>query len=122
MAGSFLLFHWEQAGGASLAEARTAAVNVFVVGELFYLFNCRSLERSMFRVGVFSNRWVTGGVLTMVGLQVLMTYAPFMQTLFRTAPLDLQAWVRIIGVGLCVYVAVGAEKWLRRRLGATRPG
>ncbi len=122
MAGSFLLFHWEQAGGASLAEARTAAVNVFVVGELFYLFNCRSLDRSMFRVGVFSNRWVTGGVLTMVGLQVLMTYAPFMQTLFRTAPLDLQAWVRIIGVGLCVYVAVGAEKWVRQRLRVTRPG
>ena len=121
MAGSFLLFHWEQAGGASLAEARTAAVNVFVVGELFYLFNCRSLERSMFRVGVFSNRWVTGGVLATAGLQILITYAPFMHTLFRTAPLDLQAWVRIIGVGLCVYAAVGAEKWLRQRMRVSRP-
>ena len=43
-------------------EARTAAINVFVVGELFYLFNCRSLEHSMFRVGALSNHWVTGGV------------------------------------------------------------
>ena len=122
MAGAFVLFHWEQAGGASLAEARTAAVNVFVVGEVFYLFNCRSLEHSMFRVGVFSNNWVTGGVLTTVGLQILMTYAPFMQTLFHTAPLGPQAWVRIVGVGLCVYVAVGAEKWLRQRMRATRSG
>ena len=122
MAGSFLLFHWEQAGGASLAEARTAAVNVFVVGELFYLFNCRSLEHSMFRVGVFSNHWVTGGVLTMVGLQILITYAPFMQTLFHTAPLGPQAWFRIIGVGFCVYAVVGAEKWLRQRMRATRSG
>ncbi len=122
VAGAFLLFHWEQAGGASLAEARTVAVNVFVVGELFYLFNCRSLEHSMFRVGVFSNHWVTGGVLTMVGLQVLITYAPFMNTLFHTAPLGLQSWVRIIGVGACVYAAVGAEKWLRQRRRVTRPG
>jgi magnesium-transporting ATPase (P-type) len=121
MAGAFLLFHWEQAGGASLAEARTAAINVFVVGELFYLFNCRSLEHSMFRVGVFSNHWVTGGVLTTVGLQILITYAPFMQTLFHTAPLGVEAWLRIIGVGLCVYAAVGVEKWLRQRRRATRP-
>ncbi len=122
VAGAFLLFHWEQAGGASLAEARTVAVNVFVVGELFYLFNCRSLEQSMFRVGVFSNHWVTGGILTMVGLQALITYAPFMNTLFHTAPLGLQSWVRIIGVGVCVYAAVGAEKWLRQRRRVTRPG
>ncbi len=115
------LFHWELASGASLAEARTAAVNVFVVVELFYLFNCRSLEHSMFRVGVFSNHWVTGGVLTTVGLQILITYAPFMHTLFHTAPLGLQAWIRIIGVGLCVYAAVGVEKWLRQRRRATRP-
>jgi magnesium-transporting ATPase (P-type) len=121
MAGAFLLFHWEQAGGASLAEARTAAINVFVVGELFYLFNCRSLEHSMFRVGVFSNHWVTGGVLTTVGLQILITYAPFMQTLFHTAPLGVEAWLRIIGVGLCVYAAVGVEKWLRQHRRATRP-
>ena len=122
MAGSFLLFHWEQADGASLAEARTAAVNVFVVGELFYLFNCRSLEHSMFRVGVFSNRWVTGGVLATVGLQILITYAPFMHVLFDTAPLGVETWARIIGVGVCVYAVVGAEKWLRQRLRVTRPG
>jgi len=58
----------------------------------------------------------------MVGLQILITYAPFMQTLFHTAPLGLQAWARIIGVGLCVYGAVGTEKWLRQRLRATRRG
>mgnify|MGYP000302761009 FL=1 len=118
-AGSFLLFHWEQAGGASLAEARTAAMNVFVIGELFYVFNCRSLERSMFHVGVFSNRWVTGGVLTTVGLQLLITYVPLMHTLFHTAPLDAQAWARVVAIGLCVYAAVGIEKWVRLR--ATSP-
>ena len=74
--------------GCRWPEARTVAVNVFVVGELFYLLNCRSLERSMFRVGVFSNPWVTGGVATMVGLQILHLRAAC--TRCSTAPLDPQ--------------------------------
>ncbi len=32
--------------GAGSAEARTAALNLFVVVEAFYLFSCRSLTRS----------------------------------------------------------------------------
>jgi len=32
------LFLWELRQGADLMEARTVAVNVFVIGELFYLF------------------------------------------------------------------------------------
>jgi hypothetical protein len=38
-----------------------------------------------------------------------------MHTLFHTAPLDAQAWVRVVAIGLCVYAAVGVEKWLRLR-------
>ena len=45
VAGSWWLFEWELASGASLAEARTAALNLFVVVEAFYLFSCRSLTR-----------------------------------------------------------------------------
>jgi len=40
LGGSFGLFLWELETGASLEQARTVAVNVFVMGELFYLFNC----------------------------------------------------------------------------------
>jgi len=61
------------------------AVNVFIMGELFYLFNCRSLTKSMFALGVFSNLWVIGGVGTMLALQMLFTYLPAMNYLF-TAP------------------------------------
>ena len=59
--GSFGLFEWELATGASLQYARTVAVNVFVVMELFYLFNCRSLNKSILQPGIFSNPWLFGG-------------------------------------------------------------
>ena len=116
LGGAFGMFLWVQAKGGTLEEARTVAVNVFVIVELFYLFNCRSLERSMFQLGLFSNPWVTWGVLTMVVLQLLFTYAPAMNFLFHTAPIDWETWIPIIGIGLGSYFIVELEKWFRRRL------
>ena len=71
--GSFGLFEWALMQNRSIETARTIAVNMFVFGELFYLFNCRSLRYSMFRLGVFSNRWLIIGVMTMIVLQILFT-------------------------------------------------
>ena len=84
--GAFGLFEWALLHGRSLETARTVAVNMFVFGELFYLFNCRSLRYSMFRLGVFSNRWLVLGVAVMTLLQVLFTYSPAMNQLFGTRP------------------------------------
>ncbi len=120
LGGSFGLFEWAEARGVPLDEARTVAVNVFVVGELFYLFNCRSLERSMLHVGLFSNRWLIAGVTTTVALQLLFTYAAPMNSLFHSAPIDAQAWLRIIVVGVVIWGAVGLEKSLRRRRTSAR--
>ena len=55
LVGAFGSFEWALGKGAGDAYARTVAVNVFVMAELFYLFNCRSLTKSMFQLGVFSN-------------------------------------------------------------------
>ena len=107
------MFHYELNHGASIEQARTVAVNVFVFGELFYLFNCRSLTHSMFTLGVFSNYWLIVGVLIMTGLQILYTYSTIMNQLFHSAALDIHAWQRIIAVSLIICVIVGVEKWIR---------
>lgn len=115
LAGAFGLFEWELIKGAGTKEARTVAVNVFVMVELFYLFNCRSLTRSMFSLGVFSNPWVFGGVTIMLVLQGLYTYLPAMNWMFHSAPISIEAWGRILAGGVIAYFVVGLEKWLRRR-------
>jgi magnesium-transporting ATPase (P-type) len=120
MAGAFGLFLWELERGTPLDEARTVAVNVFVLVELFYLFNCRSLERSVFRVGLLSNPWALWGALGMVALQLLLTYVPLLNHLFHTAPIGLPAWGRIVAFALVVSVVVEAEKALRRALARRR--
>ncbi|KJJ85906.1 protein containing ATPase, P-type cation-transporter [Candidatus Omnitrophus magneticus] len=72
----------------SIEEARTAAVGVLVIGELSYLFTCRSLSQSPFTLGFFSNRWLIVGVLIMLGLQMLFTYVPAMNRFFHSARLS----------------------------------
>ncbi len=122
LVGSFGLFEWVLAQGQSLEVARTAAVNMFVFGEVFYVFNCRSLEFSMWHVGCFSNRWLLIGVTLMIGLQLLFTYWPWMNRTFRSAPLDLTEWWLIIGWGLIIYGVVGFEKTLRYWIAKKRKG
>jgi Ca2+-transporting ATPase len=116
LAGAFSLFEWELMTGATVVEARTVAVNVFVLVQLFYLFNCRSLTQSMFRLGFFSNPWVFGGVTVMLILQVMFTYLPAMNLMFLSAPIGFESWGRILAVSVITSFVVGAEKWLRRRI------
>ncbi len=112
---AFALFYWEQARGATTDEARTIVVNSFVMIELTYLLNCRSLDRSFIRLGIFTNRVLLGGAAAMIGLQLAYTYVPFMQRLFESASLDVAAWFRIVAVAVIGYLLVETEKTIRRR-------
>ncbi|MGA9117388.1 MAG: cation-transporting P-type ATPase [Bacteroidota bacterium] len=114
LAGAFWLFFWElKFEGASEAAARTAVINVIVLVEMAYLFNCRSLSNSIFAIGWFTNWWVIGGSLAMLGAQLLFTYAPVMNKMFHTAPVGAEAWLRIGAVACVVLAAVEIEKRIR---------
>jgi len=112
---AWYLFEWELRNGASLPEARTAAVNLFVAVEAFYLFNCRSLTRTVWRIGIFSNRWLIVGVAVQAAAQAAFTYLPAMNTVFQTAPISAGAWLRIFAIAIGISLIVGVEKWLRGR-------
>ena len=119
LAGAFGLFLRELAQGHSLAEARTVAVNVFVMVEAAYLFNCRSLTRGFWKQGLFSNLWLWAGVGSMMLLQLAMTYLPVMNQLFGTAPIGVAEWLEITLVALFSSSVIALEKWLsnaRRKL------
>jgi magnesium-transporting ATPase (P-type) len=88
-------------------------VNVIVLVEVAYLFSCRSLHRSVFTIGWFTNRWAVLGSVAMVGAQLFFTYAPIMNRLFHTAPITAISWLRIVAVAAVALAAVEIEKALR---------
>lgn len=49
----------------------------------------------------------------MIIAQLLFTYAPVMNNLFHTAPIDIGAWLRIAAVALGAFVIVEIEKFVR---------
>ncbi len=119
LVGAFGLFEWALQHGASEEQARTIAVNVFAVGESFYLLNCRSLRLSMFSLGLFSNRWVWAGIFSMIMASLAFTYLPIMNQLFHTAPISLNDWLHIIAVGFTIHLVIALDKrvrlWLEQR-------
>ena len=110
--GSFSLFSVALNGGSTDAEARTLAVNAFIAMEIGYLFNCRSLHQSVWRIGWFTNRWIWVGIGSTVALQIIFTYLPFMNEIFGSAPLPLAAWWPVVGLGVLITLVIGAVKWL----------
>ena len=111
---TFGLFNWMLEQGRSIEAARTIAANMLVFGELFYLFNCRSLRYSMIKLGIFSNHWLLVGVTLMILAQILFTYSPTMNLLFGSAPLGSAEWALVLVGGLFIYSVVDIEKWIRR--------
>lgn len=116
VAGVFSLFLFEKQAGATIEQARTAAAGMLVMGELFYLFNCRSLNKSMIAIGLFSNKRLFGGVAAMIALQMLFTYWPVMNRLFHSAPISVESWLRILGISAVIYTTVSLEKSISRRM------
>ncbi|TAN81621.1 MAG: cation-transporting P-type ATPase [Gallionella sp.] len=117
VAGALGFFLWEQSRGESIEAARTVAVNVLVVGEIVYLFNCRFLlAPSCSLRGFTGSRPVLVSILAVALLQMLFTYTPLFQQLFGTTAIDAVAWWRILLFGALLFVAVEAEKaWIMRR-------
>jgi len=117
MAVTFTVFEWELARGASIETARTAAVNMLVVGELVYLFNVRRFTASAFTRDILSGNKVAlwMGIL-LLGMQALFTYAPPLQKAFQTTALDGSSWLLIALLGAAKFLAVEAEKAVLRRM------
>ncbi|HDS30152.1 MAG TPA: HAD family hydrolase, partial [Firmicutes bacterium] len=119
-AAAFGFYFFETHRGVEEIVARTVACNVFVFGEMFYLFNCRSLTRSIFKVGFFSNPYIWLGISITILLQLGFTYLPFMNRIFHTAPINGDMWLRIIGASFLIFFTVILEKTIVSKIMAIR--
>ena len=113
---AFAVYNLKQsAPNSSLAAAQTAAANAIVVGQIFLLFNCRSRNYTMFKLGFFSNPWLLLGVVLMLIAQLIFTYAPIMNQIFKTDPIGLNDWAVIAGASFGFYLFVELIKTYLRR-------
>ena len=102
-------------GEIAYREAQTMAVTTVVLFQVFYVLNCRSLQRSMRTVGLFTNPYVYGGIAAVLALQVGFVHLPFMNGVFGSAPLPWDAWLQCLLVASTVVPVIAFEKWWRNR-------
>ena len=96
-----------------LAVGRTLAFGVLSLAELFHGLNMRS-EKSLFRIGFFSNRVMMGSMAACVGLQAAVMVIPQAAALFQAVPLTGAQWALMFAVSLVPVPVMELEKALRR--------
>ena len=116
--GTFGLFLWERDQGVSIEFARTVAVNTLVMFEIFYLFNSRYITANVLNFnGLTGNSYALMAVGILIIFQLLFTYFSPLQSLFGTAAIDVNAWLRIVLVASSVLFLVEFEKYVIRSFG-----
>jgi len=105
-----------QAQELALTQAQTAALMTVVLVHIGYIFTARSIFGSAFTFSPFSNKWILGGVLITIIIDLMIVYVPFLNSVFRTAPFPVEWWPYIL-LGLPVgFLVPELEKLVRRRL------
>jgi magnesium-transporting ATPase (P-type) len=114
-------FFWMKSQGASDELARTVAVNMITIGQVFYLLNSRYLLDSSLSVTAhLGNRYLPLGIGAVVVLQLLFTYAPPLQAMFGNEAIPLRIWPWLLAGGLAFFLVVEAEKLVIRSSAALR--
>lgn len=74
--------------GVDVSVARTSALFTLVLSQLVHVFECKSEEKSIFRIPLFDNLWLVGAVLLSMCVLALTIFIPYLSVIFDTVPLS----------------------------------
>ncbi len=103
-------------------EAITMTQAAIVMCQVGNGFACRTERESLFKVGLFSNMWLVYAEVVGIGIMAAISYVPFMQDIFKTAPLTALDWAILAVAAVSVFFAEEARKWFARRHDAAPQG
>ncbi|OYD41019.1 cation-translocating P-type ATPase [Sphingobacterium cellulitidis] len=80
--------------------ARTMAFLTIIACQLFYSLSFRHEYKSIFRVGIFSNRYLVFAIILGFALQLMVLFVPILRESFKLQVIGIYDWVKVIGLGL----------------------
>ncbi len=96
-----------------IEKARTAAFCAMCFTQLINIFNMRSLDLSVFKIGWLSNKYLVAAVLFSLLLQYLAMTQPFLMGVFKFEALSVAEVSWIFLLSLSVLVVGEGHKWVR---------
>lgn len=94
-------------------KARTAAFTAMSMFQLFNIFNMRSLKKSVFKIGFFSNKWILPAFFGSFALMLGVLYLPGLSDVFRFVHLSLKEFLLITIISSSVFIAGEVYKFFR---------
>jgi sodium/potassium-transporting ATPase subunit alpha len=95
-------------------KATTIALAAIIITQVANGLTCRTTRESLFKVGVFTNRYLLIGIAIEIILIFLIVYSPPFQHIFSTVPLDLNDWLILLPFAALLLFADEFRKWLVR--------
>lgn len=99
----------------NLVYAQTIAFSTLMMFQMFNVLNCRSERNSLFKIGIFSNKYLIGAIAISILLQVMVIHTP-LAIFFKTTPLLLIDWVYVILMSSTVLIFGEIIKLIRNKI------
>jgi Ca2+-transporting ATPase len=107
--GSILVFIFLREN-YEIGVARTGTLIAMAAFQWFNAFNVRSEDKSIFKIGVFKNKFLLLAISIVVILQIAAVHLPLMQGLLQTESVDLYIWIGgIIIASSIVFIEEGRK-------------
>ena len=110
---TLIIFNAYLPGG--IEKARTGAFTVMAFTQLFNVLNMRSLKKSIFKIGLFSNKFIVAALTASLALLGMVLYIPFFQGIFQFMTLGLLELSIIILLSSSVLWLGELYKYLRNK-------
>lgn len=96
---------------------QTMVFTVLSLAQLGHVSAIRSEHEYIFQKGIFSNLPLLGAVVFTFFLQLAIIYLPAANEIFKTQPLSFPDLAICIGLSFVLFLAVEAEKWVKKNFG-----
>ena len=95
--------------------ARTMAFATLILAELFRAYGARSERTSVFKLGLFSNKFMNISVAGSIGLLLAVIYIPGVNGIFDNIALGFLPWIPILLLALIPFVASEVHKLVKNK-------
>ncbi|MBS1976594.1 MAG: HAD-IC family P-type ATPase [Bacteroidetes bacterium] len=96
-----------------IVKTRTAVFILMAFMQLYNLVNMRSLKKSIFEIGLFTNKFVNTALLASVIIQIALIETPFLESIFGFAPVGFLEFASLMAIASVVLWAGETYKYLK---------
>lgn len=97
---------------------QTMTFTVLCFGQLGYVLAIRSSTKSIFKIGLLSNKPMLLALLITISLQLLIIYMPFFNKIFKTYPLTFEELILTVAVSSAAFWVMEIKKFFTNRIKA----